>query len=360
MNRREPRPDSKNRAFAAGILDGLADPVILLDKNRRVVDCNRAAHELLGNEAVGRDLAELLNSTQAVEDLDALRKGRSIRWSEVFLPFPVSRTYEVSVWELPPGSTGHGAWAMLVLHDVTAAKKAEQMRADFVSNVSHELRSPLSSLLGFIETLRGSARDDPEATGRFLEIMEAEAKRMTRLINDLLTLSKVETDEHIRPEGTVDVKDLLTQVADILSVRAGERNMKIVLDIPDGVPSIVGDADELIQVFQNLLGNAINYGSENTPIRVEVRPVGALPGTGEAGISAAVTNLGEGIPPEHVSRLTERFYRADKGRSRSMGGTGLGLAIVKHIVNRHRGHLTIDSTPGKETVFTVYLPGAPS
>jgi len=233
------------------------------------------------------------------------------------------------------------------------------MRADFVSNVSHELRSPLSSLLGFIETLRGPARDDAEARARFLEIMEAEAKRMTRLINDLLTLSKVETEEHIRPEGTVDVVDLLTQVANILSVRAKERGMTIAVESKGDYPKVLGDADELTQVFQNLVANAITYGSEGTPIRTVVGSEATVPGTGAAGLSIAVINQGEGIPPEDINRLTERFYRVDKGRSRSMGGTGLGLAIVKHIVNRHRGHLSIESTLGKDTTFTVHLPLVP-
>jgi two-component system phosphate regulon sensor histidine kinase PhoR len=342
--------------FDANILDGLPDPVILLDRERRVVDCNRAAHDLLGSEAVGQDLALSLDSPPVIENVAAVIRGESSERAEIFIPFPVSRSYDLDVWELPARRRGRPPWIMVVLHDATATKRAEQMRADFVSNVSHELRSPLSSVLGFIETLRGPARDDPEATDRFLEIMEAEAKRMTRLINDLLTLSKVESDEHIRPEGTVDLRELMTQVANILSVRAQERGMEIVPEIAEDTPRVVGDADELTQVFQNLVANAISYGNEGTAVRVVVRPVEAVPGTGAAGLSVAVINRGEAIPPEDISRLTERFYRVDKGRSRSMGGTGLGLAIGKHIGARHRGHLGIESVAGGETTFTVDLP----
>jgi two-component system phosphate regulon sensor histidine kinase PhoR len=230
------------------------------------------------------------------------------------------------------------------------------MRADFVANVSHELRSPLSSLLGFIETLRGAARDDPAATERFLGIMESEAQRMTRLINELLVLSKVETEEHIRPEDTIDLRPVLVQVAATLGVRAKERGMDIDVDLPEDLPLIAGNPDELTQVFQNLISNAVSYGSPDTSIRVVVAARAQIPGTESPGASVSVINLGEGIPPEDISRLTERFYRVDKGRSRSMGGTGLGLAIVKHIVAHHRGFLDIKSQPGQETTFTVYLP----
>ncbi len=360
MDDRKPRTGPKSgdgkQAVEAGILEGLADPVILLDRRGCILDCNFAARELLGGEPVGTELAKALHSREIGETLAAVRAGDTRQRTEVFLPFPVSRSYELHIWELPEETAGKEVWTILVLHDVTAAKKTEQMRADFVSNVSHELRSPLSSLLGFIETLRGPARDDPDASARFLEIMEAEAKRMTRLINDLLTLSKVETEEHIRPEGVVDVVDLLNQVADILSVRAKERGMTVAVEANGRYPKVLGDADELTQVFQNLVANAITYGSEGKPIRMVVGVEAAVPGTGAPGVPVAVVNQGEGIPPEDINRLTERFSRVDKGRSRSMGGTGLGLAIVKHIVNRHRGHLSIESMLGKDTTFTVHLP----
>jgi two-component system phosphate regulon sensor histidine kinase PhoR len=226
--------------------------------------------------------------------------------------------------------------------------------------VSHELRSPLSSLLGFIETLRGPARDDPEATERFLEIMEAEAQRMTRLINDLLALSKLETEEHIPPEDEVDLAPVLAHVGNILSVRAGARSMDIEIEHPETLPAVLGNQDELTQVFQNLVSNAIAYGRARTRIRVVASRLENLADGLATGVKVSVINEGEGIPPEEIARITERFYRVDKGRSRSMGGTGLGLAIVKHIVARHRGHLEIESVLGKLTTFTVSLPSAGS
>jgi two-component system phosphate regulon sensor histidine kinase PhoR len=352
----KPAEGGGKQAIEAGILEGLADPVILLDQRCRILDCNLAARELMDPDAVGSEIDKSLKSPQIAETLAAVRAGETRYRTEVFIPFPVSRSYELHIWELPEETAGKEVWAILVLHDVTAVRKTEQMRADFVSNVSHELRSPLASLLGFIETLRGPARDDADARDRFLEIMEGEAKRMTRLINDLLTLSKVETEEHIRPQGTVDIVGLMTQVANIMSVRAQDRGMTVDLECESHAPMIVGDADELIQVFQNLVANAITYGANGTPIRLVVGPEGPVPGTDAAGLAVSVINRGEGIRPEDIPRLTERFYRVDKGRSRSMGGTGLGLAIVKHIVARHRGHLKISSVRGGDTNFAVYLP----
>ena len=342
----------------AGMLDGLSDPVFLVDEDRIIVDCNRAARHLLGVEALGTALDKSLDSAPAISAIGDTLRGTSVESIEVFLPYPIARTYELSVWRLPDLKSTGPAWAMVILHDITAAKEAARMRADFVANVSHELRSPLSSLLGFIETLRGPARDDPEATERFLGIMDSEAQRMTRLINDLLALSKVETEEHIRPENSVELGPVLLQVVNTLSVRAKERAMDINLDVPNDLSLVMGDSDELTQVFQNLISNAVSYGNTGTPIRVVAAERNPLPGSNNPGVSVAIVNRGEGIPREEISRLTERFYRVDKGRSRSMGGTGLGLAIVKHIVARHRGHLEIESAPGEETSFTVFLPQA--
>ena len=181
---------------------------------------------------------------------------------------------------------------------------------------------------------------------------------MTRLINDLLTLSKLETEEHIRPEKTIELPPVLNQVAATLGVRAKERGMKIDINLPKDLPAVAGNTDELTQVFQNLVSNAVKYGSKDTQIRIDVSGSVPIPDTEQQSVSVSVINLGEGVPQEDISRLTERFYRVDKGRSRSMGGTGLGLAIVKHIVARHRGYLEIESELGGETTFTVYLPHA--
>jgi two-component system phosphate regulon sensor histidine kinase PhoR len=232
------------------------------------------------------------------------------------------------------------------------------MRADFVANASHELRTPLASLTGFIDTLRGHAKDDPEAQERFLGIMAEQATRMRRLIDDLLSLTRIELNEHVRPAGSVNVSDVVEEVANALSPMAAAANIQLDLVEPSSLPNVAGDREELFQVFQNLVDNAIKYGRPQTAITVELGTRRA--GPGEPGPSPAVyiavSDRGEGIAREHLPRLTERFYRVDVRRSRAIGGTGLGLAIVKHIVNRHRGRLAIESKVGEGSTFTVYLP----
>jgi two-component system phosphate regulon sensor histidine kinase PhoR len=231
------------------------------------------------------------------------------------------------------------------------------MRADFVANVSHELRTPLSTLLGFTETLRGAARDDAAARERFLGIMHDQASRMSRLVRDLLSLSRIEETEHTPPTGEVRIGAIVASVVDGLMLQARGKSIDVVVDVPPDLPAVVGEADQLTQVFQNLIDNAIKYGRPGSKVRVTAQRATA-DGGAAALVVVAVADEGEGIPREHLSRLTERFYRVDAGRSRQLGGTGLGLAIVKHIVNRHRGALAVDSELGRGTVFTVHLPAA--
>lgn len=342
----------------ASMLNGLSDPVFLADQGLSIVDCNQAARDLFGDTVVGTKVTESLCTAEVMETIEVSLSGRPAPQQEIFLPPPVARSYQCSVWRLPDLKSSGPAWVMVVFHDVTAMKKADQMRADFVSNVSHELRSPLSSLLGFIETLRGPARDDEKALQRFLGIMESEAQRMTRLINDLLTLSKVESDEHIRPKNTVDLKSIVAEVITVTSIQAKQKGMEISVKQPPVLPLVNGNRDELTQVFQNLIANAISYGYEKTVVDVVLTEDSTVTSTEPGGVSVAVVNRGDGIASDEIPRLTERFYRVDKGRSRSMGGTGLGLAIVKHIVARHRGHLEIKSEPMEATTFKVILPGA--
>jgi two-component system phosphate regulon sensor histidine kinase PhoR len=246
----------------------------------------------------------------------------------------------------------------LSLHDITELKRAEQMRADFIANASHELRTPLATLIGFIETLRGPAREDAEARERFLAIMHGQASRMARLVEDLMSLSRIELNEHMMPGDRVALSPLLRQIAETLELRAAERNMCIRLEVPRDLPDVLGDRDELAQVFQNLIDNAIKYGRGGSEITLRAA-AGSRPtrerGSENAMVCVAVRDQGEGITREHLPRLTERFYRVDTARSREMGGTGLGLAIVKHILNHHRGFLDIESTPGVGSVFTVFL-----
>jgi two-component system phosphate regulon sensor histidine kinase PhoR len=336
------------------VLDHIPDPVILLGAQREVIFANRAAMDLLQASYRNRDLAQSLRHPAVLEIADAVLRGAPERSAEVDLLLPVQRFLLVRAIAVP----GNGPTrAMLTFHDMTDSRQLEQIRQDFVANVSHELRSPISAIVGFIETLRGPAREDAAARERFLEIMADEASRMSRLIDNLLSLSRVEATEHVRPRELVDIGAILGTVRDLLSRRAQERQMELRLELEANLPSIPGNRDELTEVFHNLIDNAIKYGRVGTPIRVAVQSIERIPDIGGTGLAISVENQGDGIEAEHIPRLTERFYRIDRGRSRKMGGTGLGLAIVKHIVNHHRGRLAIESTVGVGARFTVYLPG---
>ena len=338
------------------VLDSLPDPVLLITSAREVAAVNKAAREVLQVQLVGRDLAQSVRHPAALAAVDEVLAGADVRTAEISLPAPVRRDFVLYAARVPAADDADSPRAVCVFHDVTAAKRSEQMRADFVANVGHELRSPLSALIGIIETLRDTARDDPETRERFLGIMHAESQRMSRLIADLLSLSRVEINEHVQPRDLVDICGVLADVSELLAQRAAERDMTVVIERPDLVAPVVGDRDELVQVFQNLIDNAITYAASGTGIEVHVGEVERVTETGGPGISVTVADHGEGIPADDLPRLTERFYRVDKARSRSLGGTGLGLAIVKHIVSRHRGQLAIDSTHGEGSRFTVILP----
>jgi two-component system phosphate regulon sensor histidine kinase PhoR len=275
---------------------------------------------------------------------------------EYVTPVPVLRHYQAHTANLkvqPPVT-------MLLLHDLTAIKRTEQMRADFVANASHELRTPLAAVSGFIDTLKGHARDDAQARDRFLDIMAVEAGRMRRLIEDLLSLTRIELNEHVRPSGVVQLDRIIREVFAALSPLAQIDGIALELIAAPDVPPVTGERDELIQLFQNLIHNAIKYGKSGGHVWITLKLVPGVGGRGSASMLAAVVrDDGEGIAQDAVPRLTERFYRVDVKRSREKGGTGLGLAIVKHIVNRHQGRLTIESKAGEGSTFTVLLPLSP-
>jgi len=338
------------------VFDALPDPVILLDGEREVRAANLAAKELFDSRMVGVDLALSLRHPTVLSCVDAVLSGEPVKRAQIALPVPVARNFEVFAIGLSARvPRAKAVRVVLVLHDLTVAARAEQMRADFVANVSHELRTPLSALVGFIETLKGPARDDPAARDHFLDIMQRESERMARLIGDLLSLSRVEVNEHVQPRDAVDLAKVLRTVAEVLAVPATARRIAIEVALPDPLPAVSGDEDQLAQVFQNLVDNAIKYSREGSRVTVEAEVVERIPESGVRGVKVAVRDEGEGIPAEHIPRLTERFYRIDKARSRSIGGTGLGLAIVKHIVSRHRGRLKVESQEGHGSTFTVFL-----
>jgi two-component system, OmpR family, phosphate regulon sensor histidine kinase PhoR len=348
---------AETRAAAAeAVLAAVPDPLILLDQRRLIVRSNAQAAAFIGAEPGPRDLAAALRNPALLAAADAVLGGEPARVVEFAVTVPVERQLRARFARIG-GPSLDGAVAALTLHDVTELKRAEQMRADFIANASHELRTPLTTLTGFIDTLLGPARDDAEARERFLTIMHQQAGRMTRLVEDLLSLSRIELNEHVMPRERVALGPLLADLAEALALRAGGRGMRISLAVPGDLPDVLGDRDELAQLFQNLFDNAIKYGREGTEITVVAESAGRVEHDrpSRPSVAVAVQDRGDGIAREHLSRLTERFYRIDTARSREMGGTGLGLAIVKHIVNRHRGALDIESTPGLGSVFTVRL-----
>ena len=255
---------------------------------------------------------------------------------------------------VPTAFEGTDYCMLMTFHDLTPLRRAEEMRADFVANASHELRTPLAALSGFIDTLQGPARDDPRARERFLGIMHAQATRMARLIDDLLSLSRVELSAHVRPDTQVDLMAIVRQVADGLEPLAAERQVTIEIALPETPVMIAGDREELLRLFENLIENALKYGASGG--RVEVSSAAMTSPDGAPEFRVMVRDFGPGIPPEHLPRLTERFYRVDVGDSRAQGGTGLGLSLVKHILNRHRGRLLIESQVGHGAIFTAAFP----
>jgi two-component system phosphate regulon sensor histidine kinase PhoR len=267
------------------------------------------------------------------------------RWFEVF----------VTPARFDPTESGDQPDLLLIIfNDLGPLRRVEEMRADFVASASHELRTPLAALLGFIETMQGPAHDDPVARDRFLGIMREQAWRMARLIDDLLSLSRIELRAHMRPDTPVDLVAIVGQVVDGLQTLAQDRGVAIsIADVKEPLP-VLGDRDELLRLFENLIENALKYGASGRRVDVTPARLDALDGRHEASVS--VRDYGPGIAAEHLPRLTERFYRVDVGESRAQGGTGLGLALVKHILNRHQGRLSIESRTGKGATFTVRLP----
>jgi two-component system phosphate regulon sensor histidine kinase PhoR len=346
-------------AVNEAMVDAIPDPILLLDHQRRIVRTNAAARDLFGAPVVDRVIDTVLRDPNVLEAVDEVLSGRPSATAQLAISGAIERFFDVRVAGLSPASSG-GVAALLALYDVTAIRRAEQMRADFVANVSHELRTPLATLLGFTETLRGPARDDAAARDRFLGIMHEQASRMSRLVRDLLSLSRIEQTEHTPPTGEVRLGPIIGSVVDGLMLQARAKDIAVAADIAPDLPAVIGDADQLTQVLQNLVDNAIKYGRPHSKVRIAALP--AQRGSSDAApvVAVSVADEGEGIPREHLPRLTERFYRIDAGRSRQLGGTGLGLAIVKHIINRHRGTLTIDSEVGRGTVFTFYLAASPT
>ena len=336
------------------IVSGLPDPVIALDRDGRVVALNEPARVLAPALRQGEPVTLALRMPELTEAIDrACTRGEQqrVEYSE---RVPLDRWFEAVAVPVKRSPDARSPDLVLVtFRDLTPLRRVEEMRADFVANASHELRTPLAALSGFIETLQGPARDDVKARERFLAIMHEQARRMARLIDDLLSLSRIELNAHRRPDAPVDLIPIVRQVVDGLQTLARDRGVTIEIGADDAL-MVLGDRDELVRLFENLVENALKYGAPGKRVDVELSRGTATDGQAEA--VASVRDYGPGIAPEHMPRLTERFYRVDVRESRAQGGTGLGLALVKHILNRHRGRLSIESTPGEGATFTVHLP----
>jgi len=327
------------------IVDALPHPALILDFNYTIQCANAAAEKLFETELFGLDFVRIIRQPGAIECLSQAVKTGNLKSCELVLHLQTPRTYHASAAAL----AGAGTQSILfTLIDISARIDAEKSRSTFVANVSHELRSPLTSLMGIVETLQGPARDDVRARDNFLGLMHGETQRMSRLVGDLLSLSKLEAKEHLPPVGEVDIPRLIRHIIAVLAESKPDYKNRVDLNVPGDLPHIKGDRDELTEVFQNLIENALKYSKPNTPVEVKIIQA-------EGTIKVTITDQGEGIAPEHLPRLTERFYRVDKGRSRENGGTGLGLAITKHILNRHRGRLSIESKLGLGSIVSVTL-----
>jgi two-component system phosphate regulon sensor histidine kinase PhoR len=337
------------------LFDAFPDPIILLNQLRDVVYTNKAALDML-DVCVGRNLALSFREPDILKVVDAVLNSEGDQDVELSMSLPVIITYKVRVIGVPSVTSLSETAAIMVFSDISLETLAEKMRRDFIGNVSHELRSPIASLIGFIETLQGPAKEDLGAHKKFLEIMSNEASRMARMVDDLLSLSRVEARERLRPKQDIDITELLGVARELFISRAQNRSMSLNFNLKPHLPIIQGDRDELMEIFQNLIDNAIKYGDENSNINISGNVVDRIPEIGGSGVAISVENTGEVIDANKIPRLTERFYRIDKGRSRNMGGTGLGLAIVKHIINHHRGRLLVESKPNGKTIFTVFLP----
>ncbi len=356
-----PKHQSRSGAVrfqAQDVLEAIDEPLILVNRRLRLLWANRSGRMLLGAHAeIGRDIRLYLRAREIITALEQMARSASsapVRFVTRHRQGPTESVYELHLHGIHsaarPGGGGAGEESGILLHlrDISALDRAERMRADFVANVSHELKTPLAALIGFIETLRGPARDDARARERFLALMDAEVRRMDRLVGDLLSLSKLESEPPPARNARADLVTVVRRVLTLMQPVAARANMVVRSQIGPSRAPVQGEEDRLVQMLTNLIDNAIKYGKPG-PVTVSL--------TAEKGEWVlTVTDRGPGIPAEHLPRLTERFYRVDTARSRRLGGTGLGLALVKHILRRHGGRLEIESRPGAGTTVAVRLP----
>jgi two-component system phosphate regulon sensor histidine kinase PhoR len=342
------------RPTLKSIVDAIAQPALVLSPTYRILEVNQDAQAFFESPLQGLDVVRIMRQPEIRELLEKVSAHGARQTCEITIHRNVPRTMRVAIGPLKNGDPSSEDF-LLTLTDVSGQIDAERSRSTFVANVSHELRSPLTTLMGAVETLQGPARDNEPARDRFLELMESETQRMSRLVGDLLNLAKQEAIEHVRPDAPVNLENTLRQVADALEASENYQGGRLALAL-EPVPTVRGSEDDLFEAFRNLIENALRYSPPESAVTVSLRHERSSSPTHGDRIIIEITDQGDGIASEHIPRLTERFYRVDKGRSREMGGTGLGLAIVKHIVNRHRGRLSFQSELGSGTTATVTLP----
>jgi two-component system phosphate regulon sensor histidine kinase PhoR len=340
------------------MLDALPDAAILVGHDERVIHHNAMAHELFPRLVAGVALSSRLRHPDLIDAVDAARRQGGAIEVDITDRVPVERRLSARVVRLGTASGSEDGPVLITLRDLSEEDRLARTRADFVANASHELRTPLAAVRGFIETLQGAARNDETPRERFLAMMSTQALRMSRLIDDLLSLSRIEMKQHVPPRDRVDLNEIAAEVAQTMSGLAEQSGSKVELSGLDQPAWVRGDRDELVQAIQNLAQNAIKYGGADGRVGITLTRKPGI-NSEHARIEIAVSDTGPGIPPQHLPRLTERFYRVNPTTSREMGGTGLGLAIVKHIVNRHRGSLDIRSNLGQGSTFLIGLDALP-
>ncbi|MCY4291996.1 MAG: ATP-binding protein [Roseovarius sp.] len=343
-----------DQTILKSLLDAMPLPALLIARNRRISSSNNRALELIGHEMSGRHFTTALRQPAILEAIEScFSDGGQKKARYLSTEGAQDTVYVVYCRNVDIGAEDG---VLVSFEDITHLEQADQIRRDFVANVSHELRTPLTSILGFIETLAGPASDDAKVTARFLNIMHKETRRMERLVNDLLSLGRVEAQERVRPNDVVDIEKCVELALSTLDTLIEDGQINLIREFTGNAMQVLGDEDQLQQVFINLVENAVKYGGKRRKIYISVAPLNYEPVLAGSAICISVRDEGPGIEQVHIPRLTERFYRVDTHRSREMGGTGLGLAIAKHVLNRHRGVLQIESAVGKGSEFRVKLP----
>ncbi len=344
------------------VLDSLPDPIMMIDRSGNILGANLSARNSFGKNITDKNIDKIFNSNNFINAVNRILKKETQSENLIFyVDKPINQKLYAHIKQLPWLSKGK-AVAVISIYDMTKSMKIEKMQSDFVANASHELRTPLSIISGFIETLQTTAKDDDKAREKFLQIMAEQAEYMSALIENLLSLSKIEMNQDTKPEGETDVLDIAEEVSEALAQKAQSRNMKICIFSDDNLPIITAEPSQIKQLIQNLTDNAIKYGLAETDVTIRIKNVEKMPtsksfktASGPA-VAISVNNKGPKINPENLARLTERFYRMQEHKDLNIKGTGLGLAIAKHIIIRHRGNLTVNSNGYNGTTFTIYLP----